>query len=46
MASRKCMVNAIQFKPFGMSFGTKEGRILVVVSAVVDIGVGRFGRLY
>jgi hypothetical protein len=38
------MVNAVQFKPFGMSFGTDEGRISVVVSAVVDIGVGRIGR--
>jgi hypothetical protein len=36
-ASWKRIENAIQFKPFGMSFGTEEGRISVVVKAVVDM---------
>jgi hypothetical protein len=34
------MVNAVQFKPVGMSFGTEEGRISVVMYAAVDIGYG------
>jgi hypothetical protein len=38
------MENAVQFKPVGMSFGTEEWRISVVVYAVVDIEVERFGR--
>jgi hypothetical protein len=36
-ASWKCIMNAVQFRPFAMSFGTKEGRRSVVVRAVVDM---------
>ena len=37
MASSKCIENAVQFKPVTRSFGTKEGRMSVVVREVVDM---------
>jgi hypothetical protein len=33
------MENAVQFRPVARSFGTEEGRISVVVRAVVDMGM-------
>jgi hypothetical protein len=39
MASSKHIENAVQFKPVTRSFGTEEGRMLVVARAVVDIAV-------
>jgi hypothetical protein len=40
MASLKHIENAVQFKPVARSFGTEEGRMSVVVRAVVVIVVG------
>jgi glycerol-3-phosphate cytidylyltransferase-like family protein len=39
MASSKRIENVVQFKPVTRSFGTEEGRMLVMVRAVVDIVV-------
>jgi hypothetical protein len=39
MASSKHMENAVQFRPVARSFGMEEGRISVVVRAVVDMGM-------
>jgi hypothetical protein len=39
IASLKRMENAVQFKPVGKSLGTDNGRMSVVVSAVVVVDI-------
>jgi hypothetical protein len=39
IASLKQMENAVQFRPVGKSLGTDDGRMSVVVSAVVVVDI-------